>query len=209
MKYDLKKLLFSELVYLKTTDKKHSDKYYKELLERLFFCGFSEQLSKVIIGYEIDIIKKNNYKLNTPFIYQKYFLNEPFKSKFSKTKEEYSAFYNENGPTKDTLCTSELIFLDDEIGYIITHSDKINDKKVLNEIKKFMPNENKPWLQNEFFTRINFYNWKLFNEPKNKELREKELIFFRNEHQILFYNKYDYYDKTWKPYTNEYFKIYH
>ena len=208
MKYDLKKLLFSELVYLKINDKENTDKYYKELFERLLFCGFGEKLSTAIIDYEIDIIQKNNYKLDIPFIYQKYFLNEPFKSKFPKPKEEYSAFYSEDGPTKDTLCTSELIFLDDEIGYIITHSDKVNDKKALSEIKKLMPNENEPWLQNEFFTRINFYNWKLFNEPKNKELKDKELIFFRNEHQILFCNKYDYYDKTWKPYTNEYFKIY-
>lgn len=208
MKYDLKKLLFSELVYLKEHNQENFAKYYKELMERLLFCGFEEKLCNAIIDYEIDLLNKINFKLKTPYVEQKYFLNENFKSKLSKDRDVYGAFANDDGPTKDTLCLSELIFLDDEIGYILTHSNEKFNKEALKEAKKFMPSEDEPWLQNEFFTRINFYNWKLFDEPKNEELKAKELIFFRNEHQILFFNKYDYYTKTWRPYTDDYFKIY-
>lgn len=207
MNYNIKRLLFSELVYLRDNDENNCNTYYKELVERLSYCGFNDELIDSIIDHESDILKKINYKLETPYIHQTYWLNKNFKSKLTKDREKYGIFEEPIGPKKDTLCTSELLFLDDEIGYILTHSEEITNKEVLNEIKKFMPNEDDPWLQHEFFSRINYYNWMLYNEPKNKELKNKELTFFRNELQILFVNKYNHFHDSWLPYTEDYFHI--
>lgn len=208
MEYDLKKLLFSELVYLKDNDKENSHVYYKEIYGRLSYCGFDEKLINSIIDHESDILKTNNFKLKEIYVDKKYWLNQNFVPKLTKDRDKYGVFQEPIGPTLDTLCTSELLFLNDEISYILVHSDEINNKEILDEIKKFMPNEDDPWLQHEFFSRINYYNWLLYNEPKNKELREKELIFFRNELQILFVNKHNHQEDSWMPYSQEYYNVY-
>ena len=208
MKYDLKKLLFSELVYLKDNDLKNSNKYYKELLKRLEFCGFNQELIDSIIDHESDILKTIDFKLKKPFVEQKYWLNKNFISKLTKSRDEYGIFEEPIGPKKNTLCTSELLFLDDEMAYILTHSNEISNKNVLSEVKKFMPNEDDPWLQHEFFSRISYYYWLLYNKSRTKELDKCKETFFRNELQILFVNKYDYDDNLWVPYSEEYFDRY-
>lgn len=202
-----KKLLFSELVYLMCEDEDNADIYEKEILKRLIFCGFDDEMSKSIIKYEIDIIEKTNFKVDIPLYKQKYWLSDNFKPKLNLDPESYGVFQKPIGPKENTFVTSFLLFLDDEIGYIITHLDNIKNKDVLKEVKKFMPDEKHPWLQHEFFNRINYYNHLLGRKQKTKELEIKEERFFYNELQILFINKYKIYD-TWLPYSNDYFEIY-
>ena len=208
MKYDMNKLLFSELVYLRDNDLKNSDLYYQELLKRLNFCGFNHELIESIIDHESDILKTIDFKFDKPFIEKKYWLKEHFVSKLTKERDKYGIFEEPIGPKKDTLSTSELLFLDDEMAYILTHAGDIKDKCVLDEIKKFMPNENDAWLQQEFFSRISYYYWLLYNKSKTDELDQCKEIFFRNELQILFINKYNYDDNRWTPYSEEYFERY-
>lgn len=218
-------LLFTELVieYLKNEDVNIEN----EMIRRLKFCSFPDEVIKKIIGYEIKIINKRNLSFakrlcnNTLWISKKdeYNKNPNFKL-FPLLEKDYAAI-DSHEIKETTLSLSEIISYYDE-GYYIQFASQMPYSDIPESMTKEAlkwtaetPNRQAP-LKAIYSARFDLTYLMVYGKEADQFFHKLALRFFNNELQIL--NKYrwnsrygdsfniDNYD--FEPYTSKYFDYY-
>lgn len=176
IKEEIPKMLFTELVLAYTVD----SSFYDEIVKRLKFCGFEENVIKQIISLELEILKTTNKTYDTLLVNKKWWLSNLKKYSTNKllslSLEQYSLFY-ENEMSTNALTNSELVCINDEANFVLANSDNFSENIIL-EASILNDVSSQKGLQYEFNKRI------------------------------VFINKYCYKDMgkvKWTPYTREYY----
>ena len=206
IKEEIPKMLFTELVLAYTVD----SSFYDEIVRRLKFCGFEENVIKQIISLELEILKTTNKTYDTLLVNKKWWLSNLKKYSINKllslSLEQYSLFY-ENEMSTNALTNSELVCINDEANFVLANSDNFSENIIL-EASILNDVSSQKGLQYEFNKRIVFIYDYYFDIKYSKEIFDKAMRFFINESHIVFINKYCYKDMgkvKWTPYTREYY----
>lgn len=213
---EIKKMLFSELVLAWAINHENNQLFYDEILKRLNFCEFEDEMIENLIAYELEILKATKKIYDRLLINKFWWISDLKSSEQNSNKtileppfEQYLMYYNGKISNK-ALTNSEIVSLYDESCFVIEHKENFS-QLIVNECLRLSQLEYKENLRDQFIHRIDYIYKRELNKEYNLVIFNKAMRFLTNELHIVFINKYQYdipCDQKWKAYTNNYFNHY-